>query len=49
MKKPTNVSHKGKAKKRKLTYAQKVFKGAIKSKIGDYKNKIWPNQAIQDV
>ena len=55
MKKPTNVSHKGKPRNKKLrqakklTYAQQKFKGTIKSKIGTFKAKIWPNQAIQDI
>ena len=50
MKKPTNVSQRKKVKKKKkLTYAQQIFKGTIKMRIGDYKHKIWPNQAIQDL
>jgi len=35
--------------KKKLTYAQQKFKGLIKSEIGPYKPKIWPNQAIQEL
>ena len=49
MKKPTNISHRKKVKKKKLTYAQQKFKGTIKSKIGAFKGAIWPNQAIQDL
>jgi hypothetical protein len=50
MKKPTNVSHKKKVKKgRKPTYTEQKFKGTIKSSIGPYKAKIWPNQAVQEI
>ena len=50
MKKLTNISKRKKPKKKqKLNYSQKKYEGMIKSRITEYKGKIWPNQAIQDL